>query len=197
MISMPFFGEDESNETTIMRNPRFRCIVNLNGHIGTAIGLSIYTLGSFVLPSRFSDILKSAWGMAPQEAKTVQTTYGEQHPHRGNPFAWAVLAVVLVAVLAFFAILAIHGYPSVLAGSYYGYPFFGWWFFFPFGILFIFIIILFVGRLVFWPMGWGWRRRYWYGYGYGDANEILRQRYARGEITKEQYEQMKRDLGQH
>jgi len=132
-----------------------------------------------------------------QEAKIMQTTYGEQHPHRGNPFAWAALAMVLVAVVAFFAILAIHGGPSVPAGPYYGYPFLGWWFFFPFGILFIFIVLFFVSRLIFWPIGWGWRRRYWYGYGYGDANEILRQRYARGEITKEQYEQMKRDLEQH
>jgi len=108
-----------------------------------------------------------------------------------------VLAVVLVAVVAFFAILAIHGYPSVPAGTYYGYPFIGWWFFFPFGIFFLFIILLFVSRLIFWPMGGGWRRRYGYGYGYGDANEILRQRYARGEITKDQFEQMKRDLEQH
>ena len=125
----------------------------------------------------------------------MQTTYGEQHRRRGNPFAWAVLAVVLVAVIAFFALLAIHGYPSAPPGNYYGYPFLGWWFFFPFGIFFLFIVLFFVSRLLFWPMGWGWRRRYWYGY--GDANEILRQRYARGEITKDQYEQMKRDLEQH
>jgi len=124
----------------------------------------------------------------------VQTTYGEQHRHRGNLFAWAILVVVLVAVISFFAILAIHGYPSAPAGGYYGYPLFGW-FFFPFGIFFLFIVLFFVSRLVFWPMGWGGRRRYWYGY--GDANEILRQRYARGDITKEQYDQMKRDLEQH
>ena len=100
-----------------------------------------------------------------------------------------------MAVVAFFAILAIHGYPSAPAGMYYGYPFIGWWFFFPFGIFFLFIVLFFVSRLIFWPMGWGWRRRYWYGY--GDANEILRQRYARGEITKDQFEQIKRDLEQH
>jgi len=100
-----------------------------------------------------------------------------------------------VAIVAFFAILAIHGYPGVPAGPYYGYPFYGWWFF-PFGIVFIFVVLFLVSRLVFWPMGWGWRRRYWYGYGYGDSNEILRQRYARGEITKEQFEQTKRDLEQ-
>src|SRR5574341_1450171 len=38
-------------------------------------------------------------------------------------------------------------------------------------------------------------RRYWrYG---DDAYYILRERYARGEITKEQFEQMMRDLQQH
>jgi putative membrane protein len=79
---------------------------------------------------------------------------------------------------------------------YYGYPSFGWWFFFPFGFFFFVIVVFFVSRLVFWPWwGGGWRRRYWYGY--GDAHEILRQRYARGEITKEQFDQMTRDLEQH
>ena len=97
--------------------------------------------------------------------------------------------------MAFFAVLALRGYPSSPAPAYYGYPGFGWWFFFPFGIFFLFIVLFFVSRLIFWPMGWGWRRRYWYGY--GDAREILRQRYARGEITKEQFDQMNRDLEQH
>jgi putative membrane protein len=36
-------------------------------------------------------------------------------------------------------------------------------------------------------------RRGWYG-GEPDALEIARRRYARGEITKEQFEQMKKDL---
>jgi len=124
----------------------------------------------------------------------TQTSYGERHPRGGGALAWAILAVVLVAVIAFFAVLAIRGYPGTPTMAYYGYPAFGWWFFFPFGILFIFIVLFLVSRLIFWPLGWGMRRRYWYGY--GDAQEILRQRYARGEITKEQFDQMKRDLEQ-
>ncbi len=79
--------------------------------------------------------------------------------------------------------------------TYYGYPGFGW-FFFPFGFFFIFFIIFAVSRLFFWPWGWGWRRGYYWNH-YGDAHEILRQRYARGEITKEQFDQMMRDLEQH
>ncbi len=70
-----------------------------------------------------------------------------------------------------------------------------WWF--PFG-WFIFIpvlfLIFFAVRWYFWG-GWWWGRRWYYG-GYDPALETLRQRYARGEITKEQYEQMRKDLGQ-
>ena len=103
--------------------------------------------------------------------------------------------MVIVAIVSFFAVIALRGYPSEPMMTYNGYPVFGWWFFFPFGIFFIFFILFFVSRLVFWPLGWGWRRRYWYGY--GNANEILRRRYARGEITKEQFDQMTKDLEQH
>ena len=72
--------------------------------------------------------------------------------------------------------------------------------FFPFGwlwgLFFIFIAFWLV-RLLFLPWRWGWHygRRYWR---YGDsAYYILRERYARGEITREQFEEMMRDLQQH
>ena len=104
---------------------------------------------------------------------------------------------MVVAVVALvFAVFTRAYYPISTTTPYYGYPFFGW-FFFPFGFFFIFFLIFFVGRMIFRPWGWGggWSHRYWYGY--GDAHEILRQRYARGEITKEQFDQMSRDLEQH
>jgi uncharacterized membrane protein len=117
-----------------------------------------------------------------------------------HPFAWAVLGVVVLAIVAFFAVIVIKGYPTMPMNAN-GYPDFGWWFFFPFGIFFLLIFLFFIGRLIFGPWGWGWRRSYRYGYGYGypyaDPREILRQRYARGEITKEQFDQMMRDLEQH
>jgi putative membrane protein len=97
-----------------------------------------------------------------------------------------------VAIVLVFAALAAHAfYPSAMPS---GYPIFGWWFF-PFGFIFFFIFIFFILRMVFWGFGgWGWRRGY---YRYGGAREILRQRYARGEITKDQFDQMMRDLDQH
>ena len=79
------------------------------------------------------------------------------------------------------------------------YPFaFGFFPFWPFFAFFWIFAIFFVLRWVFFPWRWGYSRRYWGGWGYGDrAYYVLRERYARGEITKDQYEQMMRDLQTH
>jgi putative membrane protein len=98
-----------------------------------------------------------------------------------------ILALVLVALSAFFFVA------RQMSGVYrpFYYPFF-----FPFGLFFwIFIIfsVLWALRLVFSP--WGYRRRNWR---YRDESyHILRERYAKGEITKEQFEQMMQDLERH
>jgi putative membrane protein len=108
-------------------------------------------------------------------------------------------------VWPFIGFLVIIG--LVLAASLVAYAFRGpgGFFFFPFGFGWAFFFLFF---LFFWGMrwwggwGWGWR---WYGRPYGgpygwhqdDAHQILRARYARGEITKDQFEQMMRDLEQH
>ncbi|TLZ90987.1 MAG: hypothetical protein E6J98_08035 [Methanobacteriota archaeon] len=47
-----------------------------------------------------------------------------------------------------------------------------------------------------WGGGWGGYGRHYWRYG-DDAHAILRSRYARGEITGEQFEQMMGDLEQH
>ena len=127
--------------------------------------------------------------------KRTQTTYDDRHLRARNWFLWVVAAFAVVALVAFLGAVLFHNYfyPGGMPAAYYGYPGFGWWFF-PFGFIFFLIFLFFVFRVIFW--GWGWRRRYWYGYGYTDAHEILRQRYARGEITKEQFDQMTRDLEQ-
>jgi len=124
----------------------------------------------------------------------VQSNYGERRS-RVHPFAWAILAVIAVAIFSLIALVAIRGYPTPPA--YSGYPMMGGWFFWPFGIVVFFLFLFLIFRFIFWGWGGGgWRRRYWPGYGYGDAREILRQRYARGEISKEQFDQMTRDLEQ-
>lgn len=107
-------------------------------------------------------------------------------------------ALVIIALLAIFAGSFFFYGPMMGTYGYYGRPFF----FFPFGFFIFFFLIFFVVRGLFWGWGWGWRggysRGYWHNRGYySDATEILKQRYAKGEITKEQFDQMMKDLQAH
>ncbi len=101
---------------------------------------------------------------------------------------WIIGGLVILLLIGLFASPVFFGGYYGFGGPYYFlHPFFG---FFPFGILFFFLIF-FVFRWLLFP----WRRGYhghWYNE--GGAEEILRERYARGEITKEQFDQMIRDL---
>lgn len=100
--------------------------------------------------------------------------------------------VAFIAVIATIATLGIIFRPPTVA--YYPFGFFPWAFFGFFWIFAVFWVV----RWLFFPWRWGYRRRYWGGWGYGDNSfYILRERYARGEITKDQYDQMMRDLQQH
>ncbi len=114
---------------------------------------------------------------------------------------WIFGGILLLLVLGLFvAPLLFGGYYGMMRpyNYYYPHPFFGW-FFFPFGFFFLFFIVFGAFRWLFFP----WRGRYRHGgwgyrWGEGDeAAEILRQRYAKGEITKEQFDQMMRDLQQN
>ena len=97
----------------------------------------------------------------------------------------AVLILVPLVLSAIFYVLKPTGGAFPFMG-YYRFPFF-----FPFGWIFGFLILLMLFRWIFWP--WGWRSRRRHG-GYRDEYHILRVRYARGEITKDQFDQMTRDL---
>jgi putative membrane protein len=106
-------------------------------------------------------------------------------------FRWLIVGGIIIVVV-WFALSFFFFVTRPIQGFYY--PFYHP-FFFPFGLLFgLFFIFIVFGALrwVFWGWGGGYRRRYWR---YGDQSYyILRERYARGEITKEQYEQMMQDL---
>lgn len=111
---------------------------------------------------------------------------------RGRPGLFILFGLIAFAVviLAFFALFN-YVAPMPTRGYYYFWPAF------PFGLIifFIFLFLIFgVVRWAFW--GWGWRRGAYGGY-FSDPKQILKRRYAKGEITKEQFDQMMRDLEQY
>lgn len=122
---------------------------------------------------------------------------GHMHRHGVGLFGWAILGlVVLLVVGVFVAPFLWGGYYGMMSPNMAGYPapFFGW-FFWPIGAFFFIFIIFGISRWLFFPWGRGYYGGRWQRY--GAPEEILRRRYARGEITKEQFDQMMRDLEQH
>ncbi|MGD9532842.1 MAG: SHOCT domain-containing protein [Candidatus Nitrosocosmicus sp.] len=64
-----------------------------------------------------------------------------------------------------------------------------------FGVLFFIIIIILISRWLFWSNRYGYTSRYYYGHSSKDsAIKILNDRYAKGEITKDDYTHMKQDI---
>src|SRR5712664_3872155 len=139
---------------------------------------------------RISDIVIPISKHRRKEAKCMSQHEWNRPRHF---FVWGIFALVAVIV----ASVAVSAFlfatrPAPVAGMYYP-------FFFPFPLFFIFGIFAFFWNarwLIFpWRWGWGYRGRYWE---YQDQSySIIRERYAKGEITKEQFEQMMRDLQQH
>lgn len=98
----------------------------------------------------------------------------------------------------FVALLVLIGVS--IAASLIAFAFRGTWtpFFFPFyGFAWVFVFVFFLFFLgARWWGPWGWYAG-WHWYPAGDrAKAILRERYARGEIGKDQLDQMMRDLDQ-
>jgi putative membrane protein len=112
----------------------------------------------------------------------------DQERNRLIRFAgWGLVGLIILIGISIAVSLIFFTRSS--AGSFYPFffPFhFGW-----FGGIFLVFIIFFAIRWLLWP----WRRNYHpYRQYRDDAHNILRERYAKGEITKEQFEQMMRDL---
>jgi len=112
------------------------------------------------------------------------------HPMR---WVWIGLGVLLVV----FGGLWLLGGVWLLPYYGYGMPMIRWGF--PlgvFGFIVAVVFIMMIVRLALWGSWVGHRRYYRYHGYYGEsrAEEILRERYARGEITKEQFDQMMQDI---
>lgn len=119
-------------------------------------------------------------------------TDGYENPHRGMRFGWLLVCLILVAILAFVVALTVRVLSQPPTTYYYGDRFL---FLFPSVILLFFLMAFMVIRLILRPWGGGYRRAYWRHH--SEASEIVKARYAKGEITKEQFDQMMRDLEQH
>ncbi|TLZ46107.1 MAG: SHOCT domain-containing protein [Methanobacteriota archaeon] len=107
-----------------------------------------------------------------------------------HAFRWAFLAFLGLIALGVAASLVAWAIRGPGTGFGFGFPFFG----FGFGWFFFLLFFLFFWGFRWW--GWGWYGRPYWRYR-DDAHEILRARYARGEITKDQFDQMMRDLESH
>ena len=76
--------------------------------------------------------------------------------------------------------------------DYYGMGGFGFGFMWIFGFIFWISVIVGIIIAIKWLLGHGDKK--WQCFG-GGALEILKERYAKGEITKQQYEEMKKEIG--
>lgn len=99
-----------------------------------------------------------------------------------------LLGFILAAGVTVFALAWVHRLP-VPPWAVGPYPPF--WAFFPLGVLLVWLIVIFLVR------PWGWRGRAGWATGRGWAgapDETIRWRYARGEISREQMDEMLRHL---
>lgn len=125
-----------------------------------------------------------------------------QRDHDRGKFPTSIIAIVAVVIAVAVILIAVFAYLSSTNPNY-GYGGYGGYggmmggfggssmiFIMPIGL----IILVIVGYAIWRGFGGD---HYGHHSPYGDrenAMEILRQRYARGEISKEQYEQMKKDV---
>lgn len=119
--------------------------------------------------------------MSDQESNRIRRIIG-----------WGIIA--LIAVTGLSVVLSLYFAPWRPGGGF-GYPFFfpshfGW-----LGGIFIIFIVFLIARWFLWPWRGGRRGEYYSHHQQRpDAASIVKERYAKGEITREQFEQMIRDL---
>ena len=102
---------------------------------------------------------------------------------------WVLAPVLIVAAIAAIAIGASVYFNAAAPQAY------GWWSWAPFDWFFSVPLLFaaFFAMRFFWWGQWGGRGGYYHE---DSAMGALRERFARGEITKEQFAQMRKDLEQ-
>ena len=111
--------------------------------------------------------------------------------------AWIIVLVVVLVIVAFgsFAMIRPWGVgPGMMGGWGMGPGMMGFGFGWPFMFLvpLVFVVLVILG--LYYLLSGQRRQGASVGYAESDALRILKERYARGEITSEQYAKMKRDL---
>jgi putative membrane protein len=122
--------------------------------------------------------------------------YPQGAPRHRHRWLLIVLGACVVAILAVFLLVllspATFGYHPATGVGFGPFGLFGSLF-----VIFIFLLVLsLIVRIAMWSSrgrGYGYRQGYGGGRRYG-AFAIARERYARGEITREQYDQIMQDL---
>jgi putative membrane protein len=105
---------------------------------------------------------------------------------------WGLLGLIILVGAS--TITSVTLFVTRSSGAFYPIlPFFPFHFGFL-GIIILVLIIFWVARWLFWP--WNGRRDALFVEYPDKADTILRERYAKGEITKEQFKQMMQDLKQ-
>ena len=120
--------------------------------------------------------------------------YGLRPRRRRWGWAVAVIAAVLIGLALLLVVVALNpGWFGLSGPSGFRYGLFGGFFL----VFFVLIVVFFVLRVAFWSMrAGGYSRRGGRGaYGGNRPAMIARMRYARGEITQQQYYQILQDLG--
>ena len=119
----------------------------------------------------------------------------DQEWRRARGFiAWGIFGLIILVAASIIASLLFFGTRSPVTFYPFFFPFhFGW-----LGGIFIVLVFFLLARWVFLP----WRNgntssSHRQHHDDNGAINILKERYAKGEITKEQFEQMRRDLEQH
>lgn len=120
--------------------------------------------------------------------------YGNYRQGSNRPtWWWVALGVGITAMAVLLIVLLLLATGTITFGGAGGRPYFGFY-----GGFFLVFILLWVSFFVVRVIFWSGRARGGYGYNHPRRDPAVmaaRQRYARGEITREQYDQIMTDLG--